>query len=478
MRSSILFVNFLKANHMINKADTFFFLYKAIRIFLYPLLRYVLPFVNSSCKQRVSFELRNFREAACQSFKDQGIQADFAFEVSSEGELEQVKPVLSAALNRGYLVELVFSSSSVEKQCLRLAKESEEGANLRIFRYPLLTFMPGKRMQDPYEWISAKNLFLCRYDFFPSLLRYGRRKDVKFTLLSGSLKSFKKRQAGSLYRKLYSWIYQSFDQVVAATESDREAFETYFFSKGASHKESLRNIERSLCAFDFRPISIAKRLEKRGTTLESNFPAYNLFQKNMERYPIHERFVFGSFWDYELKAFESPLDWKRFFICIFPHRLDQENIDVLKTGLAQRVNAPVYELGKDEAENTKTLEDFALKPGPIIINLKGVLCESYCDFGSAFVGGGHGVSVHSLLEPYMGGAKVYCGPKVGRSTEFDLIHELSPDRITIVDRLENLFETLTEDSRKKVSNIDGFSSSYLGSQENILNWLGIAIKDH
>ena len=65
--------------------------------------------------------------------------------------------------------------------------------------------------------------------------------------------------------------------------------------------------------------------------------------------------------------------------------------------------------------------EFLNKPGVILINLKGVLCELYKFFAISFVGGGHGVSIHSVMEPYIAGSRIFCGPKVFRSTEFQFI---------------------------------------------------------
>src|SRR5690554_2866674 len=197
-------------------APMLFRLYQAIRIFYYPFFKWAFPLASSSMRERLAFEERNLLDNTCRSFKEDGLAADIAFEVSSEGELEQIRPALMAALEQGRRVELIFASDSVEKQCSLLALE--HSSQLRILRYPLVGYFPGKRGCDPLSWLSAKTLYLCRYDFFPCLMRYGRRKDVRFVLLSGSLKSFESKKQNALLRGIYRFVYRSFDQVAAATE--------------------------------------------------------------------------------------------------------------------------------------------------------------------------------------------------------------------------------------------------------------------
>lgn len=435
--------------------------YQVIRVLYYPFMMWVFPFLSKGIAGRLVFEKRNFQDHFCRSFKQDGIIADFAFEVSSEGELEQVKPVLERALAAGNNVELVFASGSVEKQCVSLADAHAD--QLRVLRLPLLTFFPGKSRQDASSWLSAKKLFLCRYDFFPSLLFYGSKKDVEFILLSGSLKSYERRSGSFLYKTIYSRIYKSFDKVVAATEVDKQRFlENFDFS------------ENDVRAFDFRPLAISKRLDRREQTLGERFPGGQRLSSILAAYPKSNRLIFGSLWANELAAFDSDFDFKSYIVCIFPHRLDQESVEAIKKGLEARVKAPIYELRNSAEENLKTLESFELSPGPILVNLKGVLCESYPDFGCAFVGGGHGESVHSLMEPFMAGCMVLCGPRVHRSSEYDLIREKNPDRVRIVDRLENVFENFRQSVEGDLSSLNGFNDSYISGGKTLLSWLGIS----
>ncbi|MBC77622.1 MAG: hypothetical protein CME64_16575 [Halobacteriovoraceae bacterium] len=435
-----------------------FRIYQLLRLFYYPFFNWVF-FVFPKINTRLKFERLNESCAHSQSFKLSSKTADICFEVSSEGELEQIRPVLMEELSSGALVELVFASDSVKKQCSALAEEFAD--NLRIFRYPLLTYLPGRWWSDPLKWISAKKLVLCRYDFFPELLKYGRKKDVEFILLSGSLKNFETKSGPA--KKFYSFSYHSFDKIVAATALDQERFE-----------EKLGIRKSKVESFDFRPLAIEKRQAKAYETLGHRFPDFESFFRLAQEYNPRRRIVFGSFWEYETEAFNNGFDFKNNFLCLVPHKLDDASIGSMKVKLKEKFpEQPIYEWNKDFLNNKSVAESFFKRPGVVIINLKGVLCELYTIFGASFVGGGHGVSVHSLLEPFMAGCMVYCGPKVHRSTEYDLIIQNYPDRLRIVDRLDNVVENFESDISTELSDITKFIKQAKNKRKAVMKWLQV-----
>ena len=91
-----------------------------------------------------------------------------------------------------------------------------------------------------------------------------------------------------------------------------------------------------------------------------------------------------------------------------------------------------------------------------------------------FVGGGHGRSIHSVLEPYLAMANVFCGPKVHRSTEYDFILDNSPDFITIVFEIDKFYEIFNEryqkviDSGKRKKLMTGFDVQFIDVYRKIL----------
>src|SRR5690606_14635757 len=67
-----------------------------------------------------------------------------------------------------------------------------------------------------------------------------------------------------------------------------------------------------------------------------------------------------------------------------------------------------------------------------LLEQPGRLLELYPQFNFAYVGGGFGRSIHSVLEPLLAGCWSVCGPRIHRSTEFDLGQELLPGQLKVV----------------------------------------------
>ena len=75
--------------------------YIILRILLFPWVRYFFPLFNKKAYARMEFELRNL--GAVKPFD----KAKFGFEISSQGELEQVKVLLISILPKQPESELI-----------------------------------------------------------------------------------------------------------------------------------------------------------------------------------------------------------------------------------------------------------------------------------------------------------------------------------------------------------------------------------
>jgi len=85
----------------------------------------------------------------------------------------------------------------------------------------------------------------------------------------------------------------------------------------------------------------------------------------------------------------------------------------------------------------------------IFVTEPGLLCDLYPFFDLCFVGGGFGKGIHSVLEPYIGGCDVLCGPNVSRSSEFSFIKGINPTKVTSL----NLSSKLSDIKLDKIENI-------------------------
>lgn len=425
-----------------------------------------MPLLSGAIRSRIKFERLN-KDKKYDSFKKLGQQAEYAFEVSSEGELEQVKVVIEKLLRDQKRVELIYCSDSVEKQCETLLSNNPE--YLRTLRLPLISFLPfGKRYVG--NWLTAKTFFLCRYDFFPELIFYGKKKDVKMVLLSGTMKNYAKKISNPIAKWYYHFVYKAFDKVVMSTNLDKELVVKEF-------DIAQDNIE----TYDFRPVQIYKRIRNKHDHLKSNFPCFESFFNLLEKFDKDKRVILGSYWNDEriLTTEISELIKSGYHVSIVPHKLDETSIDEIKESI-NRIDPSleIYEISKSKSKGQieNTIKEMESKNGILIINLKGVLCELYTLYGHAYVAGGYRLSVHSLMEPYLGECMIYCGPKIHRSTEYDLIRQSNPDRIKIVEKENNFIKTVFETDINTLSSMSSFKSHYEGHFAPLLIWLGIPVQ--
>ncbi|MCK5074028.1 MAG: hypothetical protein KAQ98_11420 [Bacteriovoracaceae bacterium] len=445
----------------------YYFIACLVRTVIYPLLHVVSTF-HPWIRRRKKFEDKNRTDELSVSFLETGRRADIAFEVSSEGELEQIRPVLLQALEEKQNVELVYSSESVEKKCVSLASMHRD--NLRILRLPIITFslFPWPSSQNIFSWLTAKKLILCRYDFFPELMLYGGRSDVVFILLSATLKNKKIHGLRGIFCRE---IFNFFKLIVSATDRDADRF----MELGIEQKK--------ISVFDFRVIQIMDRMKNAGSVLKKwdFFEDYNGY---LDGFSIDSRLLFGSAWPSEMGVFKNHefikciMDGK-ISVTIAPHKLGKGFIDEIINSIKKFANDPlleIYHLSGDM--NSDEIRELFLnlkkKPGILVSSVPGILCELYSLHGNVFVGGGHGRSIHSVLEPYLAMANVFCGPKVHRSTEYDFILDNSPDFITIVFEIDKFYEIFNEryqkviDSGKRKKLMTGFDVQFIDVYRKIL----------
>lgn len=405
-----------------------------LRSLLAPLICPFLILLTSRGRNRIFFELKNLKDEASRSFRRENIKALATFEISSEGELEQVKPLLEHYLDEKKYVELVYSSDSVEAKVQRLTQKYP--VHLRVYRLPLFThfFLPVFLFQSLKHWVTSDLIILCRYDFFPELLLLSKGR--KMVLVSATLKNKEDifESYVSLKKYYYSQIMSLFHLFVAATAKDQSLLKRYFPAA-------------KITFFDFRILQIQKRRDDVFKTLDQHI-FYGALKRLFSRYDIRTSVIFGSVWPHEMEIFADPafidaiLDQK-IFVFLAPHKIKEADVHELADELRRvsKNQIPLYffEKGMEEAAYREVVKEFEERPGVVISSIPGVLCELYSLFGHAFVGGGHGRSIHSVLEPYVCGTNVFCGPKTHRSTEFDFILENSPSFLTVVDDLKDFY---------------------------------------
>lgn len=378
-------------------------------------LKNLVPFL----KKRLEFERKNLVEESSITYKKINKRADFCFEVSSEGELEQVKPLIEIFLTDNKCIELLFSSPSVEKKCLKLYADYPE--QVRLLRLPLLSFFPFPFLyfQALWFWVSAPVLIFCRYDFFPELLSF-KIFGKKMVLLSGAIKkeSWYKNSATKL-----------FDIIVATSMKEKEKF-----NKVVQLKDHLYHCDLRIPRITQRQTSAALVLKK----------ALGSYADYLDNLPFEQKVIVGSFWPSDREIFNSAqlqqdIKAKKCHLLIVPHKLDDESIEEIRNiaiSYFGEVNVGVL-------SQTTTYTNTSV----VILKMSGILCELYTKFHVSYVGGGYERSIHSVLEPYFSYSKVVVGTKIERSTEYDFLNEIAPSEIHVLNSPETfytIFKSLIE----------------------------------
>lgn len=371
----------------------------------------ILRPLSHGLRKRIDFERQNLIDDASKPFSKNNLVADYLFHVSSEGELEQALTLIEHYLSIGKKIEIIYTSPSVEKKCRDLYVRYSD--QIRILRMPVVSFFPINFLyfQSIFQFVTSPVIILCRYDFFPELL-YLKFFKKRMILISAATKKWNNYKA---------FAFSFFDLIIAATPNEVELIKS--------------KVNAPVYFMEFRFSRIFKRLNNTNLLFNSR-PEVMTFCQHLKQYP-GEKIVFGSLWPSDLKVFNQTefiqkIKAKELLIVIAPHKLSRDYIDNLIEQLSAFFPRElISEIDRDHLDLVT----------PVVINtLPGMLCELYQFFDVAYVGGGYEKSIHSVLEPFLMGAKVICGPKIHRSTEYDYIFEVAADEIVVLND-PNLFYT-------------------------------------
>lgn len=420
-----------------------FFLYFLWPLF-YPFLHFICVPLVKFCKKRNTFERKNLSDQGAQSFREVGETANTAFEVSSVGELEIVLPLIENLLEREKKVELIYCSPSVETQCQDLYAKYPQ--NIRILRLPLISYFPFTSLkigQNLSSWMTAQTLVLCRYDFFPELLKIGMEEKIKFVLVSATSKNKKTFLKKALMEKIYSL----FNPIVTSTKQDQK-----FLQK------ILKDQKKEITSCEFRIQRIATRLAVKKNNEKLN-ELMSFLGEYYDQFQHGQKIVLGSYWPEESQILNNKnllteIKSGKKQLTIVPHMLSTEAENDILADLEKITGGkiPLYVYRSNLSVQEK--QDLAIKMqkenGILVVMVSGILCELYTHFKHAYVGGGFKISIHSVLEPYLAGCVVYCGPRVHRSTEYECIKEKSPELVHLLKNEYAFYDVLKSSSTKEV----------------------------
>ncbi len=380
-----------------------------------------LPISPRWLQERLVFEEEHSSHQASESFNQKSLKADACFQFSSEGEFEQIAVLVDDLIQKGKKVELIYTSKSVLNSMQNLYRQYPQ--SVRMIPYCFL------KQVDFKKWMSAKKVYLVRYDFFPRFVVHFQHCTHR-VLISAS---FKKQRL--LKKRIPFWnrlVLPFFDQIVFATPDD-----LLFYKKEIDTGQDLR-------VGDFRTLQIIKRLSKKEQTLCQALPFYKSYCRWVNGSNL--TLVIGSAWQEDLNQLKDQLI--QFLKCngrvvIIPHQLDEMKIKAMQAVFSKE-NIPCEVLDAKSSWNE-------LGANIVILKVKGILCELYADFKFALVGGGWS-SVHSVMEPFMAGCCVFCGPRVERSSETEFLLSYDQNSVNILEQKHEFLEKIfSQPARKDIT---------------------------
>lgn len=381
---------------------------------------------------------------------------DAIFHVSSEGELEQVLPWVECKIYRKEKVLVLFTSPSLINRATQL---NDPSRGLSFAALGLLCFSPWSK-KNVLSLKVPPEFFMVRYDFFPELIFIANKvvkKSGKSTLLAATLKGKRHFLENKFFRLILKSTYRAFKTIYTSTERDK-----------VDLLKLMEGEDITIDSLDFRHGQILKRQSLKTNLFDQEI--FRNFEIFIEEYPWNNRLIFGNLWSNELLLFSEKflrfIKDENLFVFLAPHKLKGDDWGEITSFLKnfERVGIETAIWKKDSL--WKDLKDSQV----ILCQIPGLLCELYPYFAHCFVGGGHGRSVHSLLEPYWGGGHVYFGPKTHRSTEFDFVWDESPKQVHVVRELDKFYDKLKRNINVPVDrNLrEQLAKKLLAKQERVL----------
>jgi 3-deoxy-D-manno-octulosonic-acid transferase len=352
---------------------------------------------------------------------------------ASSGEFEQAKPLIEAlrAEGRPYRITASFFSPS--------GFEQQKG-------YPHIDgacYLPHDRqgeMSEFFNWLTPDLVIIIRYDLWLEFMRQARLRRVPVVLACGVLRSDSARFI-PVIRSFFTGLYSMLRMIHAVEEADLENFRRLVPKVPARVGGDTR--------YD--------RVVQRAALSVEHLPALP------DDRPI---LVAGSTWPADERLLEENARRGDLLLVIVPHEPTAERIGELRSQFQGAVTLSQLEQGAagDPAEIDT-----------VIVDRTGILLDLYRIARIAYVGGGFGDGVHSVLEAAAYGIPVLCGPAIGRSRDATAMFEVGA--LTVVRTTDDLSAALAAllDEPGRIDAIGAltgrFVADHVGATERILTSL-------
>jgi 3-deoxy-D-manno-octulosonic-acid transferase len=365
------------------------FWYAVYNILVIPVFRVVLCLArlsNRKVRRGLQGRKRLFKDIEAAASGMRGKRPRFWIHNSSMGEFEQARPVIEALKARfpdSSVTVTFFSPSGLDHV------RNYTGADFLCY----LPFDSRTNAERFIRILTPDAGIIVRHDIWPNHVRALRKNRIPAVLINFSLRPGRRLRFPVL-RGLFRFLYNPFDRILAVSRETLLISEKCGFARG-----------RVEVAGDTRYDQVVLR------TRDSERVAAPLRSLKRNRPCM----VFGSTWPSDEAVIFPLLRMLReagvaVWSVMVPHEpttahLAQIEAQCGSRGLICRRLSGVESSPPDDPFDV------------LLVDRVGILAGLYAIGDAAFVGGGFGPGVHSVLEPAAFGKPVFFGPRCGNSFE-------------------------------------------------------------
>jgi len=301
------------------------------------------------------------------------------FHASSFGEFEQAKPIIEILKKSGYRIIVSFFSPSGYEHALSYPNAD------------VVTYVPIDSKKNARRFLSLvrpSTVVVMRYDLWMNHLIAAKECGAKVVVADATF-SMKLLQRAKFMKDFYKEVYRLADLILATNLENKKMFD-FFLGAG-----------KVLVAGDTRFDRVYNRSISNDVSkiIPVKFDRTNRVVM-----------ILGSTWRQDLSVVGDGIkkiarETPRLSVLIVPHEPSSEEVARLKQQFP------------DARVMSEITESQGVGAPILIIDRVGILTQLYVLGDVAYVGGGFGVGVHSVLEPAVYGIPIITGPRIERSDE-------------------------------------------------------------
>lgn len=415
--------------------------------FVYPIIYFLFFLISLFHKKtHLTFRLRSWKNFLSLKFNPQD-PIEYWIHVASYGELEYAIPLIQELDRKKKKVLITYYSISAQSPVEKLNEIYSNVSLVAPLPHDGLGLM--KEFVQLLRQQGVQKLLLMKYELWPSLLWECNAQGIGVFLIDAV-------KPGWFHRLLIHKLQGIFSGYASEMEGVQHP---YIQVTGDTRVERVYERVRKWEEKSKSPISFNDG--KKTMILGSVWPRDNQLLFDGLRKLKHEfELDMNIFWvPHEFSNKELHKSKKRFQELGYKNVFSFHENDIGKEEQKNKIDAFVRLLSKK-----RDASQHPVKPFVALVHLKGILAEIYSFGQLAYVGGGFGKGVHSVLEPALFSALVGCGPRIERSPESKEL--IQYERLTVISNGEEFKNWILQNKMQSKKRNDHWMETLLNHHLN------------